>query len=487
MRTRICLYTLLLLPLTVYWQAVFGNYGSRADYVGMREAREDSGRLVRASSQYGRPLNGAMLETSLTVADEVERLRWLRLAAVLLLTLLGLVVWRQLEQSGWNELPALMIAGGIVILPGAQVLATQAASWTQVLTLLLAAAGFSAIETEIERGGLKRLIALLGGWMIYTAASLIHQPSALFALAIIIGVLLERNGREPLSDVVWTLFHVSALAGGLVLARVIMGILVADGVFVTGEEPIVLDGLREAFRYLLPNGFALYALNDDHGAGVAWYWGVVAVVVVISALGFRKVLRGEESFAKRRLMIAWGLLVLLFVGMLGFSMDRFSTYRASFSFAAATLVLAVYSARILSLGRKIRNWHYAGVALAGLALAVLANRQTVRLLVEPLEREWEIMRVNVLRGSFNRSVKAYVITPPPGAAPAGRRYGDEFGALASDEPRAAEAMLKTAVHGRFTGRMPSGGSITVVAGPTEPTAGAHDLVVDLRPAAESAR
>ena len=53
---------------------------------------------------------------------------------------------------------------------------------------------------------MKRVIALLGGCMIYAAASLIYQANVLFALVIVAAVLLVRTGREPLSDAWWCAF-----------------------------------------------------------------------------------------------------------------------------------------------------------------------------------------------------------------------------------------------------------------------------------------
>ncbi len=95
-RTRICLYILLLTPLAVYWQAIFQDYGMRDDYSHLREAREEPGKLVKFTASHGRPLYGALLETTFGVVDDVNQLPWLRLTTVSLLTLLGLALWRQL-------------------------------------------------------------------------------------------------------------------------------------------------------------------------------------------------------------------------------------------------------------------------------------------------------------------------------------------------------------------------------------------------------
>ena len=55
MRTRICLYILLLVPLAVYWQTAFYDYGMTTDYANLRaghrfsEHAGASGRLAIVS------------------------------------------------------------------------------------------------------------------------------------------------------------------------------------------------------------------------------------------------------------------------------------------------------------------------------------------------------------------------------------------------------------------------------------------------------
>ena len=121
MRTRICLYILLLVPLAVYWQTAFYDYGMTTDYANLRAGHDEPGHLVKESASRGRPLYGAMLETSFSAISAVDQLRWMRLVTVGLLTVLGVVVWRQLYNSGWNEIDAAGIGLGVVLLPSAQV------------------------------------------------------------------------------------------------------------------------------------------------------------------------------------------------------------------------------------------------------------------------------------------------------------------------------------------------------------------------------
>ena len=55
-RTRICLYALILAPLAVYWQTVFEDFGFRDDYAHLRESREEPGKIVKFTASQGRPL-----------------------------------------------------------------------------------------------------------------------------------------------------------------------------------------------------------------------------------------------------------------------------------------------------------------------------------------------------------------------------------------------------------------------------------------------
>src|SRR6478736_4594282 len=298
LRTRICLFILLLVPLVVYWQAAFHEYGMTTDYSSLREAREEPGKLVRTSASHGRPLYGAMLETSFSVTGAVGNPLWIRLCTVLLRTRLGVVRWRQLDQAGWNEIEAAGLGLGVVLLPSAQVLVGWAAGWPQALTLLLSVAGFSAIETEIERGGMKRVVALLGGCMIYTAAALIYQANVLFSLVVVTAVLLVRTGREPLNDARWCAFHVAAVASGLGLARGIMHLLFGNGVFQHVADPS--PGVLAFFRYPLPNALGLYALNDDLNTGAVFYWLTVLAVVATLVLAYRKIAAHADEMVRRR-------------------------------------------------------------------------------------------------------------------------------------------------------------------------------------------
>ena len=485
MRTRVCLYILLLTPLLVYWPTVFHEYGIRSDYSHLRVAQEEPGRLVKLYATEGRPLYGAMLETSYAVTGEVARLKWLRLCAVLLLALLGLVLWRQLYQSGWNEVQAAGLGLGVLLLPSAQVLAGMASGWAQALTLLLAMAAFSAVETEVERGGLKRIVALLGGAMIYAAASLIAPTNVFFALVPLAGVLLARTGREPLGDLAWSSLHVGVLLGGLFVGWGVSQGLLADGTLLEAGrlhlESLPFTKLAWFLANPLPNALALFAINDDLRTGMPVYWATVAVVVGLIGLAYRKVTASDDAGVKRRWRYCLVALPLLAGGIMLIGGERASTYRVLFSVCGLVLVLVAYSFRVLVLGDKARPWlHYPLLALIWGALAYAAHYNSYNLIAEPQGREWDLVRSAVLRAGFNQPVRVALVLPGTEDRSTDRIYGDEFGSLSSADPKVAEEMFKTALRERFGDRLPKGGSYTLTVGHAEPPAGEHDLLIDLR-------
>ncbi len=478
MRTRICLFILLLAPLVVYCQTAFHEFGMTSDYTSLHEARSDPGKLVRTSASHGRPLYGAMLETSFSVTGEVGNLLWIRLCTVLLLTLLGIVLWRQLYQSGWNEIEAAGLSLGVVLLPSAQVLVAWASGWPQALTLLLALAGFSAIETEIERGGMKRIVALLGGCMIYTAAALIYQANVLFALVVVTAVLLVRTGREPLSDAKWCLFHGAAVASGLGLAYFIMHLLYGNGLFQRAVDPA--PGVLAFFRYPLPNALGLYALNDDFYTGAVIYWGTVLGVVAALVFAYRKIGAHADEMIRRRGLYAVAALVIITLVVCFIAADRISTYRVLFALGGTILVLVVFALRALVVAKKVRPGHYAGLALICIVIAFFAHRNAYLLMAEPQGMEWDLMRGAVLRAGFTKPVRVHIILADLSDRTTARIYGDEFGTVSSDDAGVAVDMFRAALRTRFPDKLPAGGSYKVATSTTEPVSGTYDLLIDMR-------
>lgn len=485
MRTRICLYVLLLLPLTVYWQTVFSEYGWRGDYGFLRTAQEEPGQMVKLTASHGRPLYGALLESSYAVTGQVDLLPWMRLASVLLLTVLAIVLWRQLYNSGWNEVEAAAIGLGVALLPAAQVVVGSAAGWPQALTLLLAMAGFSAIETEIERGGLKRLVALAGGLMIYTAAGLIYQSNVLFALVPLTAVYLVRTGREPLGDLKWALIHLATLATGLWLGYLLVQSLFSNGVFEPSArlqfETNPFTKLVWFFSQPLPQALALFALADDNFHG--WIYYGLSILGAAGLLGFAyyRSSKFTDGTERRRWLICFTVLPFLLHAVSLVAAERFAGYRTLFALSGLVLVLVVHASHGLLADWQVKSrLHYPLLGLVFLAIAFAANRHSHELIGLPQEIEWDMMKGEALRANFKKSLRVYIITPTLADRSTERIYRDEFGWVSSSNETVAREMFRAAVRQRFPGKLPAGSNYTVLAGPGAPEAGAYDLVIDMR-------
>ena len=484
-RTRICLYVLLLTPLVVYWQTIFHEYGFRDDYAHMREAREEPGKLVRFTASQGRPLDGALLETSFTAASEVDRLPWLRLTSVILLSLLALALWRQLFQSGWTEIEAAVIGLGIVLLPAGQIVVSWAVCWPHVLALLLAVAGFSAIETELERGGLKRLVALLGGGIIYCLAGLIYQSDALFAVVPIAAVLLVRSGREPLTDTRWSLIHLLTLMTGLGISYLLVKMMFANGVFHESARMQLETNLLTKLGWFLwmpvPNALALYLLRDTYYTGVVLFCAAALLVGTVIGLGYHASVKQADAIARKKWLICFLVMPFLAHAASLAAAERANGYRTLFGLSGLVLVLLVFALRTLRVAERIKPpVYYGGLGLVILVGGLSAFHNPYALIAEPQGEEWDLVHNAVMRTTFKASTKVYIITPQLADRSTVRVFADEFGSLSSDSDWVPKEMFKTALRDRFGLKLPKGTDYTVESGATEPAAKAYDIVIDMR-------
>lgn len=484
-RTQLCLVLLLLTPLVVYWQTVFHDYGMRDDYSAMRESREEPSKLVRFTASHGRPLYGALLETTFSAVEGVEGLQWLRLTSVVLLAVLAVALWRQLYQSGWAEIEAATIGLGIVLLPAAQVTASWAVCWPQVLALLLAVAGFSAIETELERGGLKRIIALLGGGLIYCLAGLLYQSNALFAVVPIAAVFLVRAGRDRLPDMKWIGIHLLALFSGLALSYLLVRFLFNTGVFhESARLQFDTNPLTKLIWFIwqpLPNALALFALRDTFHTGEVFFWAAVLATAFCIGYGYRQARGRTDELAKKKWLVCLALLPVLAHAISLVAAERSIGYRVMFALSGLVLVMLVYTVRSLQVdGRKKHYRYYPALGLISVVGVLSAYHHSSTLFAEPQGHEWDLMRTPVMRATFKGPTKVYLITPTVAERSTARIFADEFGSLSSDSESTAREMFQAAMKERYPYKLPAGISYTVAVGRTEPALAAYDLVIDLR-------
>jgi hypothetical protein len=482
-RKPIYLALFLLVTLAVYWPTVFHEYGFRDDYAHLRESREIPEHLIRFTASYGRPIYGALLVASVSpLGGEVANLQWLRLGAVFLLALVGVVLTRLLLHAGWSAFESAAVAMSIAMLPAAQVTVGWSIAWPLVLSLLLALGGFAATDAALARTGWKRLGAWTAGFGAYLAAGLIYQPSALFFAVPLAAALLLRT-ETARARLVWSGAHLAtalgSLAMGFVLMRIVfaLGLLRQAGVF--GFETDPFAKLLWFLSVPVANSLGLFVLRDRFDTPLV-FWLVVLFVVALIAVGFCWRVNRAPIDRWTAMFCLFALPFVAFAVNLAAAL-RVPSYRTTYGLAGLVVVFVVYSLRNLRAAGSIsRNAHYVALGVMLISGAVAANRHAYTLIAQPQGFEWQIMLDAALRMPLKSDMKVYVIRPSIEDRATQRLFADEFGSLSSDTDWAVVEMFKCALRRRFPAGLPEGVAYTLTSGEAAPRDGAFDLVIDMR-------
>jgi hypothetical protein len=474
---------ILALPLLVYWPTVFTEYGFRDDYAHLREVRERPGWLLQLTTSNGRPIYGAVLEPSVRTIRLVADLPVLRLLGVVLVAMTGVLLWLYLRRAGWSEAEAAAYGAVATLLPGAQVIAGWAIAWPIALGLVLAVAGFAVVDAGFAQRGVARVANVGAGALLYFAAGLTYQTSAMFAVGVLAAALLVRRPASLMDDLRFGAAHVGTLFVSLVAGFALMRLVFAEGLVPEAArmhlEPEPFAKLSWFVRQPLPNAFTLFAVRDRL-VEYAGFWIVFAILLAIVLLGF--------FFGARERWTRWRwaacFLVLPFVAH-GVSLAASSQaigYRTLLPLSAIALALVVFAVRGVAarFERARAVEHGALLALVAVA-AVVAWRQSYGLIAVPQSREWQIVKTHVDQHEFGERTRIYVIRASLGDRSTERTYSDEFGALSADAAWAAAEMVKAAVQQRFPAGLPDGKRYSVTTSFYEPLfVGDFDVVIDMR-------
>lgn len=485
MRTRICYWLLVIVPFLVYAPTVFHTYGMRDDYAHMREAREEPGKLVHFTASQGRPLYGAMLETTYEHMDSVDDLSWLRLTSVVLLIGLGIILWKQLDAAGWPEIDAAALGLGVTLLPATQMSAAWAIGWPWALSLILAVAGFSAVETELEKGGLKRVVGVVGGVFIYVLASLIYPSSTLFAVVPLAASALTKERRSKQELLRWGLLHVGVLLASLFVAYLLLRGLFAAGIFNESTRmQVETNPFTKLFWFLwqpLPNALALFTLRDDFHTGEFLFWPVAAGTVALITWVVRSDKVKNDETARLAWTLCLGVLPWAAHAISLIAAEHATGYRTLAALSGLVLTVVIVCLRRLPLDKEIEPWaHYGGLAALLLLLAFSAWHNTTTLIARPQGREWKLVTDALTQTRFKPQTKIYLIDATPEDRSTDRMHGDEFGSLTSQGDWAPAEIFKAAMHEHFPKGLPNGHTVAFAHGPKQPAEGAYDVVIDMR-------
>ncbi len=467
MRARLCYLALVLLPLVAYWPTLATEYATPEDFV-----RLQLGADAPLAAQHG-ILHGALVEMSFLPVASVAQLALVRGLALVLVILTGIALWQMLERGGWSELDAGFVAGALALLPAAQLIVAWGAAWPAAVAGLLSLAGFAAAESELEQGGAKRVIALLGGVLLYFAAAMCHLSSATLALVPLAALGVVRPLRQAQETRRWFVRHAALLAVGLLAAWALERTMLAGaGV---DDRTTFVQRLADLFLHALPEGGALFfAALTPVQRGLA---AVLAIVLV-----------GAVAFAARRQIAAdaragtvWRLVLPGALGLFALFVLLLPHWRGSYlnfwTLSGLAVVAAMGAWRGTGEQAARRRWWYFAGPGGVLALGLfVAGGQAHQHLAVPLGAEWTDLRTQVMRATFAGEMTVGLKVE----AAASRSEGvpeAAFTAQLSRHALAAEHAFHAALRERFTAGLPKGVRITAT---TEPEAVAQaTLVFDL--------
>lgn len=488
MRTRLCFWVLLLVPFVVYLPAIFQDYGMRDDYSHLREAREEPGKLVRFTASQGRPLYGALLETSFSQISTVDELRWLRLASVGLLVCIGMALWRQLDNSGWHELDAAAFGLAVTFLPAAQIAAGWAIGWGWSLSVLLGIAGYAAVELEIEKGGLQRVMGVVGGLFIYSLAIMIYPSNAMFAVVPLAGTTLQRVKRQTTEELLrWFLTHLAVIVAALLLCFLALRWLYTAGIFTeSARMALDLNPFTKFAWFLwqpLPNALGLFALRDDYHTGEIFFWLAVLAVGGFLYWVIRHDLKELPQLDKLKWLLCIGFLPFVAHAVSLIAAERSTGYRTLFALSGLVLVVLFVAIRRIPIPdpkkQRVVRLGVMGTVLA--TGAVLACYQTFALVAQPQAREWQMIHDAVMNLRLKGKTSIYVIESTPEFRTTDRVHRDEFGSLSTDSEWVPKEMVNDVLHERFPKGLPKNQQIVYAQGKNPPPEGTtYDLVIDMR-------
>lgn len=471
MRTRLSCLAIVLVPLAVYATALLTDFGTPADFVFLDGA---AGARTGSIHTTDGILNGALLDISYGFVHGVAELAYLRALSLLLLVLCGLALWQVLERSGWSELDAAAVSVCVLLLPTAQLAAGWASAWPVILAALLSIAGFAAVESELEVGGRRRLVAMLGGLLFYLAAAACYLPSGLMALVPLTGVGLARLPRLWPETRRWFLTHTALLVAGLA------GAWGVERWMRHGAGLQEMSSLPQRFfdvvTYALPLSFAPFV-----AAGSPWSRAACTLAAFALLFALWRLIRRLDR-VDPRVADLWRFLlpatVTLFAVMLLLLPGNASSYLAFWPMAGVAIVALLAAVRVLTTqpgGRPI--WHHAVMGAVVACGAVAAFSQVQAAIVSPLAAQWSLVRETVQRTPFGSETRFEAVIAANGVSSPMPTGG--FRPTLTQHKPAARGAVEAAIRERFPTGLPKGKGRTISATPPGSGAPLGAVVIDL--------
>lgn len=470
MRTRLCYLALLLVPLCAYWTVFTHEFGAPEDFL-----RLNAPDVIAVDGAQKGILHGALQDVAFHSIGSVPALALLRGLSFVLVVLCGVAIWQVSERGGWSELDATALAAGVMLLPSAQLYVAWAAAWPAALAALLSLAAFAATESELEVGGTRRVVGMLGGALLYFGAAMCYFPNATMGLVPLAALTLARPLRLSQEMKKWFATHLGVMAVGLVASGVLERVLM-EGAGVMDRTQIV-GRLETLLTFALPGGWAAFIVGEHGSTRV-----LAAVIGVIIVAGLVVIAR-RDARAEPRSAASWwlalGATMAVFGAVAVFAPNWHGGYRSLWPLGG--IVIAGLVSAVRGVGEqptRKSGWHFAALSGVVLVGVLAAGAQVFSLLVVPLEREWRELDGAVRRAKIEGDVRAELQLPREALAATGIPEA-RFDARVAQSPAAAVQMFNAALDARFSAGLPKGTKVRVEVRSSE-NAAPDGLVFELR-------
>ena len=450
---------LVVLPLLLYSNTVFAEFGLRDDYSILREAHEEPTKVLKGCTAQARPIYGVLLESSFAQFRGIPDLALGRACAALLLgataAVSALILSRLLL---WPLLPAILIAALFTMLPGAQVIVSWSICWPFALATLFSVISFSLIQSGwsyVDRRLRFGSIAL--GFLLLIAATLIYPSETLLYLVFVAGLIplgRDRGLRERAREIAWHLVMVGAALGA---GFAIVQLCYLSGSFYQSPRVAFETHWAEKVVWLcfnpIKDALGLFVLDDLYGrTDVLEDISIAATISILlagCALEFKR--HGWRSGVLWSITLIVLPLAALCINVI--AAERWAPYRTLYAASGVILVFAVMAARNCAnlFTARPDRWISALMVIAVLAAGIAARRQTWELIARPQMEELRLVREGSSQIDPSRAQEILILRPfsPDTTLPI--IFDDEFGSLSSNSEWTPQEMIKEVLLERFPG------------------------------------
>jgi len=468
--------SLLLLPLIIYSNTLFGRFGFRDDYAILREVHEEPGKVIRHVGTFARPLYGIMLQVFFERVDGIDDLWKGRVASALCVGAVSSMLFLALLKLNWPIWTSALLGALMSVLPAAQVIVSWAICWPHLVGGLCSFAAFLVGQ----KGGAVRSAAAVS---LLVTGILIYQPHVFFYFVLVAAGLVAYQDQTLQWRTRCLIKHFLTMGVALATSYGIMQLLYAAVVFeqsnlvVLETEPMAK--LHWFISGPLRNALALIVLNDaEKGMAVAFIATAVITAGVILVGGWGRWRSGGWREGLFWAVTLSALLMGAFTANL-VSMQRWSTYRTIYALTGVLLVFFVLGLQTLaSYLTKRREWVVPSVlALMFLVGLPLARIQAHTLFALPQQEELALVEEGAKKLALLDKATVFIIRPTIDDTCAPQRYSDEFGTLSTDSDWVPKEMLKLLLNGQVPDLSKR---YTFICGRSLPAGRTFPVVIDMR-------